>query len=257
MGKKYIKIAIIAMLLVCVFATIVNAYSFTAVMATDSTTVAESKEFTVTVKVANLDVGTNGINSLSGYFKYDSSIFETINESSVEGINSWVLSNYNPENGKMTFTKTTFVKSEEEVFNVTLKTKTGVAGNEGEISFINVMASNSAQNISAADISTKITVGTPDTNDANLTNGTSNGINNIVINVVNNTVNNTTNNTVNNTVNNVVNNVVAPYVNNTNPANKVIDKAGVEDSVIYVMGALIVVAAVFYIKIEKINKEIK
>lgn len=44
-----------------------SALSFTATMTPSATTVAEATEFTVTVKVSNLDVGTNGINSLKGY----------------------------------------------------------------------------------------------------------------------------------------------------------------------------------------------
>ena len=78
MEKNLLKIAIITILLICVCATIVNAYSFTATMTPSNTTVAESKEFTVKVKVSNLDVGSNGINKLTGYFKYDTSVFETI-----------------------------------------------------------------------------------------------------------------------------------------------------------------------------------
>ena len=50
-------------------ASVANALSFTASMTPSSTTVPESTEFTVSVKVANLDVGANGINSLSnGYW---------------------------------------------------------------------------------------------------------------------------------------------------------------------------------------------
>ena len=261
MGKKYIKITVIAILLALVYTTIVNAYSFNVTITPDSTTVAESSEFTVKVKVANLDVGNNGINSLSGYFKYDTKYFETINESSIEGRNSWILSAFNPDNGKMTFTKTTFVKDEEEVFLVTLQTKAGSSGHSGEISFENIVASNSAQQIQTTNVSTTITIGSSGDIDANTENVQSNFVFNVIVsnltnnNVVNETANNTVNNVVNNTTNNVVNNVV--HYNAVNNNTNSIPYTGVEDTVIYIIGIVIIIAAVFYIKIEKINKELR
>ncbi len=255
MEKKFLKIAIITMLLVLVWATIVNAYSFTATMTPSSTTVAESKEFTVQVKVSNLDVGTNGINELSGYFKYDESVFEEINESSIEGLNSWICT-YNEDNGKITLTKTTFVKTEEAVFQVTLKTKSDVTGREGDISFTNISASNSAQNISAGDISTKITIGTVDENLANASNTAANTVFNISVGLqTNNTVNNEIENT--NVANNTTNTNVTPYVNVVESSNSDIPYTGVEDTLVYIIGALLITAAVLYIKFEKINKDIR
>ena len=47
---------------------------------------------------------TNGINSLAGYLKYDTDVFETIGETAIEGLNSWQPS-YNSENGKITLVK--------------------------------------------------------------------------------------------------------------------------------------------------------
>lgn len=252
MEKKFLKITIITMLLICVCITIVNAYSFTATMTPSSSTVAESKEFTVQVKVSNLDVGTNGINELSGYFKYNTDVFEAINDSSIEGLNSWICT-YNKDNGKITLTKTTFVKTEEAVFQVTLKTKSGVTGSEGEISFTNISASNSAQNISAGDISTIITIGTADENVAT----TENTATNIAINITSNLLagNTNTNTNTNNVVNNTSN--VTPYVNVVESSNSDIPYTGVEDTLVYIIVALIVVAGVLYIKFEKINKDIR
>ena len=50
---------------------------------------------------------------------------------------------------------------------------------------------------------------------------------------------------------------VTSYVNTNNSSNSDIPYAGVEDTVVYIIGALIVVSAILYIKIEKINKEIR
>ena len=121
MERKIFKIAIIAMLLVCVCATLVSALSFSVTMTPSKKVVPASTEFTVEIKVSNLDVGTNGINTLSGNLIYDDEVFETIGESSIEGRNGWSHS-FNPENdGKITLTKMSFVKTDEEVFQVTFK----------------------------------------------------------------------------------------------------------------------------------------
>lgn len=258
MKKIILKITIIAVLLIFIYANIVNALSFTVTMTPSSTTVPESTEFTVTFKVANLDVGTNGINTISGYLKYDDSVFEKINDSNIDGANQWSPS-YGSDVGKITLTKSTFVKTEEQVFQLTFKTKAGVSGKTGQISFTNIVASNSETTISASDVSAQIAIGVASENVANTTNSTPTPLNILARNTVNNTVNNT-NRTVpaNNTTNRVNNTPVSSYVNSTNTSTgDDIPYTGVEDTVMYLIAAIIVVAIVFYIKFELVNKEIK
>ena len=246
MERKIFKIAIIAMLLVCVCATLVSALSFSVTMTPSKKVVPESTEFTVEIKVSNLDVGANGINSLSGHLKYDKNIFETISESSIEGRNGWSHS-FNAENdGKITLTKTSFVKTEEEVFQVTFKTKSKedlaeVENKKGMIQFTGITASNSASDITANDISVEITIGQEEENPGSTaTNGT------LQVTPTANTTNTNTNT-----------NKVAPYVGSTNTTEESIPHTGVEDTVMYLMFAVIAVAIVFYIKFERINKEMK
>ena len=125
MKKKILKIVIIMLLLIMTYTTIVNALSLSVTMETDNTTVQEETEFLVTFNVSNIDVGENGINSLSGYLEYDEEIFETVNKSSIEGLNGWAT-DYNADDKKITLTKQNFVKSEEKVFSMTFKTKSEV-----------------------------------------------------------------------------------------------------------------------------------
>ena len=267
MKKKFLKISIVSIMLILVCTTIANALSFTATMTPSSTTVAESTEFTIAIKVSNLDVGSNGINSLSGYLKYDTGVFEVISDSSIEGLNSWSPT-FNSENGKITLTKTTFVKTEESVFQVTFKTKAGVSGKSGAISYTNIVASNSAQEISASDISTTITIGTVSSNTVANTPANNTVVVPQVIRPVNNT-NNTSNtsaggstgnsnSTTNSSTNKVGNNTIKTYntsVNSTSKEN--IPYTGTEDTVIYVMAVVVALSIIFYIKFQKINKELK
>ena len=190
MKKKFLKISIIACLLIWVCATIVNALSFSATMTPSSSSVDKSTEFTIRVLVSNLDVGSNGINTLSGILKYDTDVFEEISDSSIEGLNSWSPS-FNASTGKITLTKTTFVKTEEAVFQVTFKTKSEIDATSGTILFTNITASNSETEIVASDISTTISIGAEDTNTANENVSNTNVLNIRPVPVANNTVNNT------------------------------------------------------------------
>lgn len=267
MKNKILSIVLIILVAIFAMSTAVNALSFTATMSTESTTVPESTEFTIKIKVSNLDVGANGINSLSGYLKYDTDVFETISESSIDGLNSW-NKKYDNTTGKIDLTKIQFVTSTQEVVSITFKTKAGVTGKKGNISFSEIVASNSAEDIEATNISTTITVGTPGSTDTNTTN-TTNTSNSVLlvgntsnrVTIANNTVNNTTNNAVNNTANNrvVANNSVSSYVNTMTNTSSQTDMpyTGVNDTIVFLMLVLVAIAIVFYIKIEKLNKDIR
>ncbi len=248
MKKKILKLTTIAMLLVITYATIVSALSLTVSMETNTTTVAEATEFTVTVKVSNLDVGENGINSLTGTLKYNKNIFEEITESSIEGLNGW-NSSYEKDSGKIASTKQSFVKSEEAVFNITLKTKSNVTGKEGLVEFTDIKAQNSDSQIDAPNISVKISVGTETGNTANTSNT---GNTATILPVSNNTARN---NTSNNTTNNATNNTAKSYINAANVLNDNIPETGVKDTLAIALFAMIIVAIIVFIRIERINKE--
>lgn len=245
MKKKILKLTTIIMLLVVTYATIVSALSLTVSMETTSTTITEATEFTVTVKVSNLDVGENGINSLTGTLKYNKDVFEEITDSSVEGLNGW-NSSYEKDSGKITSTKQSFVKSEESVFNITLKTKKDVTGKEGLIEFTDIKAQNSDSQIEAPNISVTINVGTESGNTANVANTQNSAT---ILPVSNNTAKN-------NTTNNVVNNTAKSFINSANVLNDDIPETGVKDTLAIAMFAVILVAIVVFIRIERINKEI-
>ena len=89
MNSNVLKISIIAIMLVFVYTTVVSALSFTPSMTPSSTVVPEATEFTVEVKVSNLDVGPDGINTMSGVLEYEDKVFEKISASSIEGLNSF------------------------------------------------------------------------------------------------------------------------------------------------------------------------
>ena len=262
MRKKFLKITIVAVLIIAMLNGIVNAFSFTATMTPSSTNVDPSAEFTIEVKVSNLDVDEKGINTLEAVLDYDTDVFEEIIDSSIDGINTW-KSSYNAETKKILMHTEEFVKAEEQVFQITFKAKSDVEdGTVGEIKLTNIVASNSESDITASDVSTSITIGNANTNTTgnNTTNNTENTNRNTNRNaqVITPTVNSTRNNTVNNSVNNTnVNTYVPSYVNSSNSVNEEMPYTGIEDTLIYFIGAAIILSIVFYIKFEKVNKEMK
>lgn len=240
MSRKLIIVTLLVSMFVClIYTKPALALSFTATMTTDTTTVPESKEFTVKVKVSNLDVGENGINQFSGYLEYDSSLFETITEASFEGLNGWVAS-YTPDTKKIQLLNTSFVKTDSEVFQITFKTKTDIMGKEGTIALKKISASNSATDINATDISTKIVIGNVTTPIVN--NSVQNPIN-IMTNVDNTNTENT--NVAENT--NVTNNNVATPVGN-NVVEEEIPHTGVEDTLVKVLFVVAVITIISYIR---------
>lgn len=248
MKKKFLKVSIVAMLLVLVYATIVNALSFTVTMTPSSSNVNASNEFTVQVKIANLDVGEKGINTISGTLDYDEDVFEVISESSFDKTNAWNPT-YNAETKKITLIKGTFVKAEEQVLSITFKTKSDVTdGTVGQIKFTDIVASNSETDITASDTSTSVTIGQEsNTNTANVKNA-----DNILITPTNSItpVNNNNNTPTNHSV-------VSSYVNNVNESEDNMPHTGAEDTIIYFIGAAVILAIIFYIKFESVNREMK
>lgn len=269
MKRKICLILFIMILIMSVLAIDVSALSFTASMTPSNTKIQEATEFTVTVKVSNLDVGDNGINSFSAYLSYANDVFETLSDSSVEGLNGWIAA-YAPGTGKITLQKSSFVKSDEEIMQITLKTKSGIAENtKGAISLSNINASNSATEITASNISTTITVGTPttelptindeNTNNANTNSGSGSGTINITPNTNVNTNNANTNNsntTNNNSTNNnsINNNAISNYNSTNNQSDEDMPYTGTESSeLIKIIIGVILIALVAFIKIERLK----
>ena len=252
MKKRFIKIAIIAMLFMLVYATVVNALSFTVTLTPSSTVVKEGGEFTVKVAISNLDVG-NGLVGVSGFLKYDQDVFEPITETSIDALNSWTV-NFSPDNGKIALTKKTFVKSEEDVFTVTFKTKEGVSGKQGNIKFESIQGTNNESDIPVTDVSTTVTVGEVSGNLANVSNTNSNTIKGSI-----NATTNTTANTIKPTNTNTnTNSSISSYVNSINSTSgDDIPYTGAEDTIMYIIAGIILIAVISYIRFERINKEMK
>ena len=76
----------------------------------------------VTVKIKDITGIADGINGIQGTLTYDNTIFESV---TFEGLNNWDKPEYNEANGSFLTAKGDFVKSDEDVFTISLKVKSG------------------------------------------------------------------------------------------------------------------------------------
>jgi len=257
MRKKIAVIIIMLVLVVASLITTVSAASFTATITPSQTTVAESNEVVVTIRVSNLDVGTTGINVFEGVLSYSTQIFETINADSIEGTNGWQPS-YNQDTGKISVYKQGFLNEDADIFQITFKTKTNVTGKTGDIKISDIKASNTGETIEAQTISTRITVGTPAENDnvgntsGNKTNTTTN-TNRVPSQIP-------TKNTTRNNTTNTNRNVTSSYIDSTNNTNntKAVEEVpytGASDNIMRAIFVVLVIAGISYFKYESIKED--
>ena len=253
MKRKFSFVLLIILLTFVMLTVMVDALSFTTTMTPNNTSVDEATEVVITVSVSNLDVGDSGINSYSAYLSYDTDVFETLTDSSVEGLNGW-SSTYSATSGQILLTKNSFVNSDEDVMQITLRTMEGIEkGTEGTVSLTGIVASNSEDNIDGTTVSTTITVGTEASSEENTTETPSNVIQ------IEPTTNNVEDNSadVNNAnTSNTDNSSVYNINTNTNTSNDDdIPYTGVSgDGFIKIILGVIFIALVIYIKIRKMDE---
>ena len=265
MKKKFLILSLIMMLVITLVSTASLAanYSFTASMTANNSKVTAGSEVLITVKLSNLDVGDTGINSFSAYLSYDTDMFETLTDSSIDGCNGWVA-NYTTGTGKVSLVRPTLLKTDEEIMQISLKTKSGLSdGTQGEIKLSTIIVSNSSDEIGTSPVSTSITIGsgtspdpviiTPTTNTVP-TNTTPQPVN--IVPPVNNTpVNQPTNNsTVIFPINNTAN-VQTPVANS---ADSDMPYTGTDSGALArIIIGVIFIALVIYIKIQRMDREIR
>lgn len=259
MKKKLYVVFLITILMINILTINVNAaLSFTTSMTPSSTKVEPGAEVNVFVKVSSLQVGDKGINTFSAQLGYDANVFEFVTETNIEGSNDWKASYYTGT-GRITLTNTSFINSDEEIMQITLKVKSDVAeGTKGTVSLTNILSANPDDEISTSNVETTIIVGdesssepSPNTNSINP--GT------VVVNKIENKIENKVENNIRN---NIANNssVITPINNSVNSTNNSVNQIQqAEDDIPYtgteteafvkIIVGVIIIALLIYRKI--------
>lgn len=264
MKKRLLHIIIIFFLITILLIDVVSAFGLSVFMTPSTTNAQTSSEVVIKVKVSNLDVGENGINSFSGTLSYDTEVFEELTVDDITGLNNWTAS-YTSDSGKIVLFKTTFVNSDEELFQITLKTKSDISKNSGSVSLKNIIVSNGDDEISATEVNTSIAIGSGitivpgNTSSNNTVNKVANKVNNTAISITNKANNvvsnyNNTNTSISNKVNNTSEPINNTINNNESITNETVPHTGTRENVRIALIVLLVVAGYIYIKFEKLNK---
>lgn len=190
--KRKTKIIGMIIAIILTMATISKGAStstFKASATANTTALKPGEEVTVTIGVSDINMGTNGINTLEGKIKYDTNIFEEVKSSSIQSLNNWTTT-YNDEsstlNGKfLAVNLSNGVKENTQIFSVKFKVKSDIKETketkETQIDFQEITSNDGTDlvNVGTKSVTLKINVEnttpeTPNTNN-NTSNNTSNG----------------------------------------------------------------------------------
>lgn len=272
MKKRLYVMAIIITLLVSALIVNVQAaeLSCKASMKLNTENVEKGKNVIITLDVSDINAGKKGINSLKGNLEFDDKVFEEISDDAIEGSNDWNAT-YSEDSGKLTLLKTSFVKDDEDVCQITLKVKSKATAKKGTVEFKNIEVSNSEDEpIKVEDISLDVEIGSEeDDNENKNTNSNTNKSKNNTITITsnkNNTNKNTNTNTnktsnTNTNRNNVNKNNINntnKNVNNSNVTNETTDdmpNTGIDDTIVKAMILVTLVGAVGYMKMKSLDQK--
>lgn len=141
--KKIISTLIILAIAISMLANTVQAASFRFIATPNQTTVAKGGTVQISLKIADINAGELGINTVESMLNYDKEFFENIK---IDSKNNWSIT-YNEGTGKLlAVLVTTGVSTNQEIGTITLKIKENPSTKTGKINFTEV-SSNDGKNI--------------------------------------------------------------------------------------------------------------
>ncbi len=268
--KKLGKISFILLSIVCMT---ISCYAASCTMSMESAKneYKPNEDVVVDVKLTNIDAG-EGIIALEGVLEYDTNSLTYVK---MEGQNGWETPSYNAGNGKFIMSRNALVATPEALLKITFKVK-GQSAKSPTITLKNIKASGgiATGDIAVANISKTITVNTPTPPPTNNTTNTNTNTNttptnntvpntNTIITPTNNAVSNTNTNAGASTNQNKTptsnSTIVATTGNNTTDSVKtgILPKTGATRIGLAVLLIAVGVAVVFYIKMKKLDINVK
>ncbi len=181
--KKSLKILVSILIIVSILIpTQVQADSFKLQATANKSNVKAGETVTITLKLADIDAGELGINTIESYLEYDKEIFEEVTQSSIQSLNNWSIT-YNDEEtaykGKMlAVILQAGVTENQDIGTVTLKVKNGVTYTNTEIKIKNITSNNGSELITETNKVIPLEIGTKPVEEPNSGNDGNTGINN-------------------------------------------------------------------------------
>ena len=164
---KIKKIKILTILILTIYMMGASVYaesnSFKASVTPNTTTLKPGEEVTITVKVSDINMGENGINTLEGKIKYDTNVFESVKSSDVQSLNNWSTT-YNDEtsslNGKfLAVNLSAGTKDDTQILSVKFKVKADIKETTTtQIDFEDITSNDGTDLVNAGTKSVSLTV---------------------------------------------------------------------------------------------------
>lgn len=258
--KTIALLSIILLLIVqvtCVYATDVPTGEFEANLTVDKQEAHRGDTIQVTFGIANISNIGEGIFGIEGDFEYDQNIFELVAQADFASETGWDAVAYNDEVDNIEFGKFAITRSaghtteDGNVFTVTLKIKEDAPLEETTIRITNILATDSSESVTTAEVATGVSVvaedtGEPGNETGNETGneigneiGNENQNSNIIINGGSNNVN-----TGNQIENNDVTDTTAP---------KELPQAGLASYIVPAIFVIALISFIAYLKYKKID----
>ncbi len=264
--KKIITLSLILMVTICIMGNVYGAFSCQINMETSKTQVSKNDEFSINVNVSNIQ-SEKGVISFGGTLEYDKDSLTLVK---MEGQNGWETpsngSTYNEAKGKIAIARNGVGKNNETIFKITFKVKETKKQNltirlkdmiiaDGTVPF---KISNVSQNIAVKE-GEQNSISTPVTDNKGTENNKVSNTNPIT--TTNSTVNSASNeSTKQSTTTKASTNTAKKTTDKTSAKTGSLPKAG-DANYSYVfmtlIGLVVVVAGIFFLKIRILNKEIK
>ena len=137
--------------------------SFSASVTASQKTLNPGDTVTITLGISDINMGSDGINTVEGTLSYDSAIFETVSSSNIQSLNNWSTT-YNEGTGKfLSVMLGDGVKSNTQIFSITLTVKASATETTATVSLKDITSNNGTDLVSAGTKSAKVTIASAET----------------------------------------------------------------------------------------------
>lgn len=124
-------------------------------LSTDKTSVKAGGEFSIEIKLADINFG-EGITGLEGTLNWDSTKIEPLSESNQElTLNNWTTT-FNNENGKIVVERINYATEDQIIAKIKFKVKENITFDKSEISLTNIVVTNILDESNVTDAKTEI-----------------------------------------------------------------------------------------------------
>ena len=129
----------------------VNASSFEMKVESDKNIIKPGETIVLTVSIQNVNFDNDGIDLLLTNISYDNNVFENITQENIKAVGEWGGLLFNSSNNKLIIERNSQTKSNEEVFQISLKAKDKIEVESSTISIEQSQSTDGNQDINGID----------------------------------------------------------------------------------------------------------